>query len=190
MKGGRYDPHSTLYCPSHARIGCVCRPFRRAYRRTGAGRGRYASDGRVEILRREPGGVAMSEVERQCDEVQAKMRRLFKWAPDKQVFDEIEMWYDFIEFYRHDEEFIGDCDDFMLTAASALIELGLNPKQLMTAVCETEKGQLHAVLVVDGHLVLDNRHEQVREITDLPYKWIKSMSGKEPGVWRKYKEVQ
>jgi len=133
----------------------------------------------------------MPEVKAQCDAVQAKMWGLFEWAPDKQVFDKMEYWHCFIEQYRADEKFTGDCDDFMLTAARALIELGLNPKQLMTAVCETEKGALHAVLVVDGHLVLDNRHTAVKQITDWPYtdpahKWIKSMSGGEPGIWREF----
>lgn len=128
----------------------------------------------------------MSEVEKQCDALMARMHELFTWAPDKVVFDDMERWHSFLDEYKAGEEFSGDCDDFMLTCADVLIDLGLDPSRLMAAVCETKEGDLHAVLVVDGRMVLDNRQREVRWIEYLPYKWIKSMSGKEPGVWREY----
>jgi predicted transglutaminase-like cysteine proteinase len=121
-----------------------------------------------------------------CDAVHARAKRLFTWASDQVRFGELERWHSFITEFRADQPFEGDCDDFMCTCADALID-ELIPEELISyATCLTESGELHAVLVVSGIWVLDNRQQKVRHITTLPYSWDRVMAFSEPGIWRAY----
>lgn len=119
-----------------------------------------------------------------CAVVHRQMFSLFTWTSDKVVFGEVEKWHSFFKDFQQGKKFRGDCDDFMLTSADALIDLGVDARRLSAAVCKTERGDLHAVLIVDDELVLDNRYSRPMAIQRLPYTWVKSMSGAEPGVWR------
>lgn len=71
----------------------------------------------------------------------------------------------------------GDCEDLQLTKADSLInDYGWDAKHLRMAVCETELGTGHAVLIVEtanrGTLVLDNRYDYPMRIERLPYRFL------------------
>lgn len=71
----------------------------------------------------------------------------------------------------------GDCEDLQLTKADSLInDYGWNAAHLRMAVCETELGTGHAVLIVEtanrGTLVLDNRYDHPMQIERLPYRFL------------------
>lgn len=72
----------------------------------------------------------------------------------------------------------GDCEDFALTKVQALIDSGWSPKNLQLAVCYTELGEGHAVLMIRtknrGNLILDNRFQEVRNQSSLNYNWHSS----------------
>jgi len=80
----------------------------------------------------------------------------------------------------------GDCEDYVLTKRNQLDKLGWSKiKDLAIALCWTETGGYHAVLVAKtdkGDYVLDNRHNTVKDWAALPYRWNKIQDGKK---WRR-----
>jgi predicted transglutaminase-like cysteine proteinase len=80
----------------------------------------------------------------------------------------------------------GDCDDYVLAKRAKLEELGWDVlTDLSIALCWTEFGQYHAVLIAKtdrGDYVLDNRFDRVKPWRDWPYKWDRIQVGTE---WRK-----
>lgn len=56
-----------------------------------------------------------------------------------------------------DEPTEGDCDDYARAKYLRLIALGFAASRLELATVRTETGEPHAVLIVDGDIVLDNR---------------------------------
>jgi predicted transglutaminase-like cysteine proteinase len=70
---------------------------------------------------------------------------------------------------------LGDCDDFAVECLDRLLNLGTPRNALRLAVCRTETGQLHLVLLAhtdDGEHALDNRQSYVQSKADLPYRWL------------------
>jgi predicted transglutaminase-like cysteine proteinase len=69
----------------------------------------------------------------------------------------------------------GDCEDFTLTKMDELINAGWSASNLQIALCYTETGGYHAVLLIRssnmGNLILDNRYTNVRDQSALPYAW-------------------
>lgn len=66
----------------------------------------------------------------------------------------------------------GDCEDYALGKRAALLATGADSETLRLAICVTETGESHAVLIVttsDGDYVLDNRHSEPMARQDLPY---------------------
>jgi len=82
----------------------------------------------------------------------------------------------------------GDCEDFALTKADALLDSGWEAGHLRIAFCETEFGTPHAVLVVEtanrGTLVLDNRYDLPMRLESLPYRWVSRQ--KAGATWERY----
>ena len=79
----------------------------------------------------------------------------------------------------------GDCDDYAITKRSELIKQGFSASALRMAICKTETGENHAVLVVvtsSGEYVLDNRRSDIRKRSATGYKWI-AMATADPGKW-------
>lgn len=81
----------------------------------------------------------------------------------------------------------GDCDDYAITKLAELIKRGFPVGSLRMAICKTETGENHAVLVVvtdQGEYVLDNRTSQIKKRSQTGYKWI-AMATADPNKWVK-----
>lgn len=79
----------------------------------------------------------------------------------------------------------GDCEDYVLSKRSALIQQGVSSGALRIAYTHTRQGEAHAVLVVrtnDGDYVLDNLSGAVKTLRSSGYD-IRSMSGADPMRW-------
>lgn len=73
----------------------------------------------------------------------------------------------------------GDCEDFALCKASHLLAQGYKPKDLeLVVVKRIYKNDTHAILIVKGHILLDQTNNQAIEATladlSIRYKWIYS----------------
>lgn len=53
----------------------------------------------------------------------------------------------------------GDCEDYAATKMHRLLALGFAPERMVIMVVLTERNEPHAVLVIDGEVVLDNRYD-------------------------------
>ncbi|MFN3584739.1 transglutaminase-like cysteine peptidase [Phenylobacterium sp.] len=81
---------------------------------------------------------------------------------------------------------VGDCEDYALEKAQALLRAGLPRSALNLALATTETGEFHAVLLVStrgGDFVLDNRTDEVRRWDQVPYRWRARQVGGEPFAW-------
>lgn len=79
----------------------------------------------------------------------------------------------------------GDCEDYVLSKRSALIQMGVPAGSLRIAVTATPRGVPHAILVVKtsgGDVVLDNRSNTVKELRASGYR-IQMMSSANPMRW-------
>ncbi len=79
----------------------------------------------------------------------------------------------------------GDCEDYVLSKRSALIEQGVSPGALRIAFTYTRRGVPHAVLVVktsQGDYVLDNMNNRVVSLQASGYN-IAMMSTANPMHW-------
>ena len=75
----------------------------------------------------------------------------------------------------------GDCEDYVLTKRSRLISMGWPSRSLAIAVVRTQRGEGHAVLVVNtsqGKMVLDNLVQNVRPKSQSPHRFL---SMQDPG---------
>jgi len=80
----------------------------------------------------------------------------------------------------------GDCEDYALEKAQALLRRGVPRNALNLALATTETGEHHAVLLVStrsGDFVLDNRTDEVRRWDQVPYRWRARQVGGEPFAW-------
>jgi len=72
----------------------------------------------------------------------------------------------------------GDCEDFALTKMQELINAGYPVKNLQMAIVAVEGTTVanHAVLMIQtvnrGTLILDNRFDEVRQASSLPYRFL------------------
>jgi len=135
-------------------------------------------------LRRDTRTLVLSEdLRRASEQVHKRLAELFSWVSDEEKTGLPEDWRDFINDYRAGRYIEGDCDDFMLTAASALRDAGVSASDMAFHVCRTEEGELHSVLVVGGRWVVDNRHRHIVEFENTGYTWMKHMNCDNPGYW-------
>ena len=68
----------------------------------------------------------------------------------------------------------GDCEDYALAKRRRLLDGGAAPEHVRLAVCTTEDGGLHAVLIAttdEGEYVLDNRYADPMPRDALGYRW-------------------
>lgn len=117
------------------------------------------------------------------DDVHHKALRQFVWTPDKISFGKGEYWKSLIKDYDAGKVMRGDCDDFALTCADALLAAGTPKHDLRLCICETETDEIHCVLVVGGKHLVDNRQRQVVDWRSVHYKWLYGMDYHEPGKW-------
>lgn len=75
----------------------------------------------------------------------------------------------------------GDCEDYALEKRRRLLAAGVPLDALKIAICRTETGEGHAVLMIDtnkGAYVLDNRRQNPTPWEQLPYQWLMRQRGK------------
>lgn len=68
----------------------------------------------------------------------------------------------------------GDCDSYATAKAEKLLKMGWLRPTLRMAICTTETGEGHLVLLVDFEQqtwVLDNRYPYPMRVQDLNYTW-------------------
>lgn len=85
--------------------------------------------------------------------------------------------------FWQDNARVGDCEDYALAKRRLLMEAGYDSHKMHVATCWTERGEYHAVLIVEterGHYVLDNRFAFPMEKQSTGYKWDKWECG---GQW-------
>ncbi len=79
----------------------------------------------------------------------------------------------------------GDCNDYVLTKRSQLINMGVPAGALRFAVTKTRRGEPHAVLLVKtsaGEIILDNLNNQVKTLRQSGYA-IRMIAGANPLRW-------
>jgi predicted transglutaminase-like cysteine proteinase len=80
----------------------------------------------------------------------------------------------------------GDCNDYAVSKRHALAAAGLPRGALRLAVARTSWGEGHLVLIArmaDGDLVLDNLTQDLRQVSQTDYAWIKRESHLDPMKW-------
>ncbi len=145
--------------------------------------------GFVDFCKRHPGEcieVALSEAPAVLDEsrwgqlrqVNDAVNRAFPYVPDAGPSGRGDYWaLPTVE---------GDCEDLALEKRRRLIALGWPPEALLIALARVPRLGGHAVLVVvtdQGDYVLDSREGAVRPWDELPYRWMRRQSPKNPRVW-------
>lgn len=81
---------------------------------------------------------------------------------------------------------VGDCEDYALEKRHVLVAAGFPSQALSIAVVRTNRGEMHAILLVDtdrGELVLDNLSPWVRSWRDVDYQWIERQAPGQPMNW-------
>jgi len=80
----------------------------------------------------------------------------------------------------------GDCEDYALTKQLYLRQRGFPMGALLMTVVLDENGDGHAILTVRtsrGDLMLDNRRRDIYAWSQVPYKYIKRQSTRDPHTW-------
>lgn len=114
----------------------------------------------------------------ELDEVNRAVNRAITPATDLEVYGVNEYW----TLPRTK----GDCEDYALLKRHTLIAKGWPVSSLLLTVVRDEKGEGHAVLTartMQGDYVLDNKIENVRIWTKMPYQFVMRQSYLNPRVW-------
>jgi predicted transglutaminase-like cysteine proteinase len=109
------------------------------------------------------------------------IRKINKTWNDKIQYESDSNHYHKAEHWAFPFDGTGDCEDFAIAKRQALLSHGIDSR---FATCWCETGGYHAVLVVQtdhGYFILDNRHDDVKGFSELPYKWDKIE--RENGKW-------
>ena len=80
----------------------------------------------------------------------------------------------------------GNCKDYAITKRHELLALGWPAASLLLAEVVVSSGEHHLVLVVrtrENHLVLDNLNENIRPISQIPYRWVRAEEPRNPRFW-------
>ena len=112
---------------------------------------------------------------------------MFIYADDKIQFPgEIEHWQSCANQVEQHQSFLGDCDEFALTAIELLDRKGFPRNQMFICTCQTEQGENHLVGIVDGQL-MDSRMRQLWAWDEVGYTYESCMAMDNVGTWRKIK---
>ncbi len=106
-------------------------------------------------------------------------KRKFIYMSDMDRYGKREYWTRSNEAVGNDGKLYGDCEDFAMACQQACETHGIKNSRLVT--CKTENGGHHCVLEVEGY-ILDNRQGEVKDRSDLGYKWLKIQD--HDGTWR------
>lgn len=118
----------------------------------------------------------------QLNAVNRNVNRAIRHTPDAKQYGREDYWA-----IPTGREARGDCEDYVLTKRSALINAGVDPDTLSIAIVRTRWGELHAVLLVAtdrGELVLDNLSPWIRRWDTVDYDWLERQVGSDLLTWR------
>jgi predicted transglutaminase-like cysteine proteinase len=81
----------------------------------------------------------------------------------------------------------GDCNDYAVSKRHELLARGWPSHSVLLAeVVVTAIGKHHLVLVVrtrEGDFILDNLYQDIRPVSQTPYKWVRAQQQKNPRFW-------
>ncbi|MEM7621065.1 MAG: transglutaminase-like cysteine peptidase [Pseudomonadota bacterium] len=120
-----------------------------------------------------------SERWQQLQQVNTKVNSKIEPITDQDLYGKLEHWT-----YPH--ELRGDCEDYVLLKRQKLIELGWPESSLLITVVLDEKGEGHAILTArtsQGDFLLDNKHQYILSWNQVPYRFIKRQSYRNPKLW-------
>lgn len=86
----------------------------------------------------------------------------------------------------------GDCNDYAVTKQHELLERGWPSRTLLLAEVVTSWGEHHLILVVrtaSGDFVLDSMHQRIRPWAEVPYRWVRVQSPRNPRAWSTVRTV-
>jgi predicted transglutaminase-like cysteine proteinase len=123
------------------------------------------------------------------EDVFNRVRQVFVWTADKEVFSVDEHWTSFKHMIDAGAHYVrDDCDAFAMTCLDLLADAGVPRDRLRAIECDTEQGERHLVAGVDhdtGTWILDNRQRRVLDYSTMRgYRWLRSMHLSEAGTWR------
>lgn len=106
--------------------------------------------------------AATPEEVRQLERVNTRVNRSIRYESDMAQYGQPERWVAYPPSGR------GDCEDYAFTKEAELKRAGFASHRLRVRMdVLDERGGRHAVLVVDGEWVLDNRFTRVERIESL-----------------------
>jgi predicted transglutaminase-like cysteine proteinase len=110
------------------------------------------------------------------------------YKTDFQIYGQPDFWE------RISTAGVGDCEDFALEKRARLVEAGVPLADLRLALCFTETGDSHAILIAadpdeGGDWVLDNRQPSILTLDDLRGLGYRGGSLQVPGqfLWAEWK---
>jgi predicted transglutaminase-like cysteine proteinase len=115
-------------------------------------------------------------------DVNFEVNKKVKYQEDMETYNRPDFW--------EIADDLGDCEDHVLAKRAKLGERGWDVlADLSIALCWTEFGQYHAVLIARtdrGDYVLDNRFDRVKPWNAVPYKWHKIQKGT---LWKEVNDI-
>jgi predicted transglutaminase-like cysteine proteinase len=112
------------------------------------------------------------------------VNRIVEPTADQELYGEIERWT-----YPENR---GDCEDYVLLKRRMLMERGWPASSLLITVVTDEKGEGHAILTArtkNGDYILDNKNSKVLAWNEVPYRFYKRQSYRNPRQWVSLKPV-
>lgn len=116
----------------------------------------------------------MSHISDILQKINYKVNSETTYTPDTEHYKKPEFWAEIVDGK-------GDCEDYALTKRKLIFETtDINPKTVRLAICNTEDGGSHCVLVVrdtddNSDWVLDNRYPDLmrpHELKDIGYDFV------------------
>jgi predicted transglutaminase-like cysteine proteinase len=127
--------------------------------------------------------IALSQgVMQTLDTVNRSINKAIISTPDQTQFRKNDYWF----IPGTDRGARGDCEDYALQKRQTLIEIGYPAEALSLAVVRTQRGELHAVLVLsttEGDYIMDNLQESIKPWHETNYRWISRQDANNPLNW-------
>lgn len=139
---------------------------------------RFASE--CSIRPRDSGPVIVTDaLWNQISEVNKAVNAAVKPMSDYDVYGQDEYW-------AYPEQFVGDCEDYVLEKRRQLNALGISLSNLLITVLRKPDGEGHAVLTVRtnrGDFILDNLNDELRAWNETGYQFLKRQAANHTGRW-------
>lgn len=116
---------------------------------------------------------------KQLKNVNSQINNLIEPVTDQDLYGRLEHW-------TFPNNYMGDCEDYVLLKRQRLIELGWPENALLITVVLDEKNEGHAILTArtaQGDFLLDNKLQNVVGWNQVPYRFIKRQSYRNPRHW-------